>query len=150
VIVIVIRKCGNNAAGCAVSVCRFRRAIGSAAANGRAVITFDIQGGRVIGGSPQVAIIGARPYGLSIAARLRARGIDFHVFGSPMQSWRARMLMGMFLKSKGFASIPYDLDDRFTLRQFCAQYGFAYGDMRVPVSRETMTAYGLSFQKQLG
>ncbi len=102
-----------------------------------------------MGGSPQVAIIGAGPYGLSIATHLRARGIGFHIFGSPMQSWRARMPMGMFLKSEGFASNLYDPGGHFTLRQFCAQYGFAYGDMGVPISLETMTAYGLSFQKQL-
>jgi hypothetical protein len=99
--------------------------------------------------SPQVAIIGAGPYGLSIAAHLRVRGIRFQIFGSPMQSWQAQMPMGMFLKSEGFASNLYDPDGRFTLKQFCARYGFSYGDLGVPISRETMTAYGLSFQKQL-
>jgi hypothetical protein len=53
---------------------------------------------------------------LSIAAHLRARAVAFRVFGSPMHSWRARMPMGMFPKSEGFASILYDPDDRFTLR----------------------------------
>jgi hypothetical protein len=73
-----------------------------------------------MGGSPHAAIIGARHYGLSVAAHLRERGFDFLVFDSPMQSWPARMPMGMFLKSEGFASILYGADDRFTLRQFCA------------------------------
>ena len=35
-----------------------------------------------------VAVIGAGPYGLSLAAHLRARGADIRVFGFPMQSWR--------------------------------------------------------------
>jgi hypothetical protein len=102
-----------------------------------------------MGGPTQIAIIGAGPYGLSIAAHLRARGISFRIFGSPMESWRARMPVGMMLKSEGFASNLYDPDSRFTLRQFCADYGFSYGDMGVPISRDTMTAYGLSFQQQL-
>ena len=51
-----------------------------------------------------VAIIGAGPYGLSIASHLRERGIDFRIFGNPMHCWRARMPKGMFLKSEGCAS----------------------------------------------
>jgi cation diffusion facilitator CzcD-associated flavoprotein CzcO len=35
-----------------------------------------------------VAIIGAGPYGLSIAAHLAERGVDFRIFGSPMHTWR--------------------------------------------------------------
>jgi hypothetical protein len=96
--------------------------------------------------SPQVGIIGAGPYGLSIAAHLRAHGIRFRIFGSPMQSWRKQMPAGMFLKSEGFASNLYDPQSHLTLKRFCAENGFAYGDMRVPIPVETMTAYGLSFQ----
>jgi len=99
--------------------------------------------------SPEIAIIGAGPYGLSIAAHLRTRGLGFRIFGSPMESWRARMPAGMFLKSEGFASDLYDPERRFTLKQFCAQNGLPYGDLGVPIPLETMVAYGLSFQKQL-
>ena len=45
-----------------------------------------------------VAVIGAGPYGLSLAAHLRARGADIRVFGFPMQSWRDSMPVGMKLK----------------------------------------------------
>jgi cation diffusion facilitator CzcD-associated flavoprotein CzcO len=34
-----------------------------------------------------VAIVGAGPYGLSIAAHLAAAGVDFRIFGTPMQFW---------------------------------------------------------------
>src|SRR5262245_36220236 len=67
-----------------------------------------IRHSKVAPDSCQVAIIGAGPYGLSIAAHLRARGIELRIFGTPMDSWRTRMPMGMFLKSEGFAS---NLDD---------------------------------------
>jgi cation diffusion facilitator CzcD-associated flavoprotein CzcO len=96
-----------------------------------------------------VAVIGAGPYGLSIAAHLRARGVDFRIFGIPMHSWRAQMPAGMLLKSEGFASSLSDPGGRFTLKDFCARSGLAYGDAGCPVPLETFTAYGLAFQRQL-
>ena len=38
-----------------------------------------------------VAIIGAGPYGLSIAAHLKASGIDFRIFGIAMNTWMTQM-----------------------------------------------------------
>ena len=52
----------------------------------------------------QLAIVGAGPYGLSIAAHLRERGVNFRIFGTPMRTWREQMPRGMLLKSDGFAS----------------------------------------------
>jgi thioredoxin reductase len=98
--------------------------------------------------SSLVAVIGAGPYGLSIAAHLRARGIEFRIFGNPMNSWRKRMPAGMFLKSEGFASSLHDPDGCFTLKDFCAKYGHAYGDTAFPVPLNTFTAYGLAFQRR--
>jgi hypothetical protein len=98
--------------------------------------------------SAQVAIIGAGPYGLSVAAHLRARGITFRIFGQPMESWCSRMPQGMFLKSEGFASDIYDPERRYTLKEFCSQHELPYADVGLPVPLETMTAYGLCFQKQ--
>src|SRR5882757_4871075 len=97
----------------------------------------------------RVAIIGAGPYGLSIAAHLRARGVGFRIFGNPMESWRARMPAEMLLKSEGFASDLYDPERRFTLKRFCAQNSLCYADMGLPIPRETMATYGLRFQREL-
>jgi cation diffusion facilitator CzcD-associated flavoprotein CzcO len=55
-----------------------------------------------------VAIIGAGPYGLSVAAHLKVRNVDFRIFGSPMEFWLKSMPEGMHLKSEGFASSLYD------------------------------------------
>ncbi|QMU73851.1 FAD-dependent oxidoreductase [Streptacidiphilus sp. P02-A3a] len=44
-------------------------------------------------------MIGAGPYGLSVAAHLRASGAPVRVFGVVMGSWRHDMASGMFLKS---------------------------------------------------
>lgn len=98
--------------------------------------------------SVQVAIIGAGPYGLSVAAHLRARGIGFRIFGKPLHSWRAQMPKGMFLKSEGFASNLHDAQAEFTLARFCADNGLAYADQDSPVPLDTFTAYGTAFQQK--
>ncbi|MFI2200238.1 FAD-dependent oxidoreductase [Streptomyces sp. NPDC020192] len=46
-----------------------------------------------------VVVVGAGPYGLSVAAHLRAAGVPVRVFGEVMGSWRHAMATGMFLKS---------------------------------------------------
>ena len=96
-----------------------------------------------------VAIIGAGPYGLSIAAHLRALRIPFRIFGEPMQSWREHMPRGMSLKSEGFASSLADPEDAFTLRKYCEGAGLPYKDVGYPVPLECFVAYGLEFQRRL-
>src|SRR5438132_741413 len=96
-----------------------------------------------------IAVVGAGPYGLSIAAHLRQRGIPFRIFGRPMDSWLAHMPKGMMLKSDGFASNIYDPDADFTLKQFCAERGIEYSDLGLPVGLETFSAYGLAFQERM-
>jgi thioredoxin reductase len=97
----------------------------------------------------ETAIIGAGPYGLSIAAHFRRRGIPFRIFGRPMDSWVAHMPKGMMLKSDGFASNIYDPDSKFTLKQFCAERGVEYADMGTPVRLETFGDYGLAFRERM-
>src|SRR5271154_6650965 len=96
-----------------------------------------------------VAIIGAGPYGLSIAAHLAARGITFRIFGSPMHTWLTQMPRGMRLKSEGFASTLYDPDASFTLGNYCTQQGMLYADLGLPIPLETFASYGQAFQKRL-
>jgi cation diffusion facilitator CzcD-associated flavoprotein CzcO len=97
----------------------------------------------------EIAIIGAGPYGLSIAAHFRRRGIPFRIFGRPMDSWLTRMPKGMMLKSDGFASNIYDPDGTFTLQRFCAGQGLEYSDTGIPVRLETFASYGLAFKEKI-
>ena len=97
----------------------------------------------------ETAIIGAGPYGLSIAAHFRGSGIPFRIFGRPMDSWVAHMPQGMMLKSDGFASNIYDPDDKFTLRHFCEARRIEYADMGIPVKLSTFGDYGLAFQDRM-
>jgi cation diffusion facilitator CzcD-associated flavoprotein CzcO len=96
----------------------------------------------------EVAIVGAGPYGLSIASHLRARGIEHRIFGEPMRTWRTAMPQGMFLKSDGFASNVWDPSGRFTLRHYCEARGLPYKDTGLPVSREIFADYGADFAAQ--
>jgi len=98
--------------------------------------------------SSKIIIIGAGPYGLSIAAHLRARGVAFRIFGRPMANWQEKMPRGMRLKSEGFASNLADPDDRYTLAAYCAHEGMPYEDEGLPVSRESFIDYGHAFQQR--
>ena len=95
-----------------------------------------------------VAIIGAGPYGLSVASHLAAKGIEPLVFGPAMDSWRNAMPRGMRLKSEGFASSLSDPKDQFTLETFCVEQGLPYADLDLPVPVEAFAAYGEAFQRR--
>jgi len=95
-----------------------------------------------------VAIIGAGPYGLSIAAHLSHLGVPFRIFGKPMDCWLTRMPHGMLLKSEGFASSVYNPDGTLTLGQYCREKRLPYADIGLPVPLETFCEYGLAFQQR--
>jgi len=97
----------------------------------------------------EIAIIGAGPYGLSVASHVRRLGVSFRVFGRPMDSWLAHMPKGMMLKSDGFASNLDDPGNEYTLGQFCAERGIEYADSGVPVHLDTFSAYGLAFRERM-
>jgi cation diffusion facilitator CzcD-associated flavoprotein CzcO len=94
------------------------------------------------------AIVGAGPYGLSIAAHLRRKGVPFRIFGRPMDTWINHMPKGMLLKSDGFASNLDDPDGDYTLEQFCRESSIPYGDTNCPIRLETFSSYGVAFQKR--
>jgi thioredoxin reductase len=98
--------------------------------------------------SSAVVIIGAGPYGLSIAAHLRAKNVEYRIIGDPMQFWLGHMPKGMLLKSDGFASTLYDPRAEFTLRRYCEERKIEYADLGTPVRLEDFCAYGLEFQQR--
>src|SRR5882757_9603526 len=96
----------------------------------------------------EIAIVGAGPYGLSIAAFLAARGVPYRIFGNPMSAWADQMPKGMRLKSEGWASSLADPKSQFTLAHYCREQGLPYRDTDHPVTLEIFVAYGLAFQKK--
>jgi Pyridine nucleotide-disulphide oxidoreductase len=96
--------------------------------------------------SVDVAIIGAGPYGLSLAAHLRARGVNFRIFGKPMDTWNAHMPKGMTLKSEGFASSLSSPAPDSRIENFFAQNGIPFADQGIPVKLDDYLAYTDSFR----
>src|SRR5579864_4941580 len=104
--------------------------------------------GRPMSRRCDVAIIGAGPHGLSLAAHLKSAGIDFRIFGKPLGTWRDHMPADMVLKSDGFASNLSAPTGRSTLRAWCSEHGVSYANQGLPVSLETFLAYASDFQKR--
>ena len=94
------------------------------------------------------AVIGAGPYGLSVAAHLHGRRADFRVFGRPLDTWRTAMPRGMFLKSDGFASSLSAPEPGATLADYCLEHELPFHPTDLPVPLETFVAYGVDFQRR--
>ncbi|MEV0978222.1 NAD(P)-binding domain-containing protein [Streptomyces sp. NPDC049915] len=89
-------------------------------------------------------VVGAGPYGLSIASHAAAAGLNLRILGRPMAAWRDNMPRGMFLKSEPWASNLADPERRWRLDAYCAtQGGTARHAEPIPVAM--FAAYGLWF-----
>ncbi|MEV2212715.1 NAD(P)-binding domain-containing protein [Streptomyces sp. NPDC050997] len=91
-------------------------------------------------------VVGAGPYGLSIASHAAAAGLNLRVLGRPMASWRTHMPRGMFLKSEPWASNLADPDGRWRLDAYCATRRLTARHAE-PIPVETFAAYGLWFAR---
>jgi FAD-dependent urate hydroxylase len=94
-----------------------------------------------------VAIIGAGPYGMSLAAHLRARGIEHRIFGRPMEFWSQIADAGgeRYLKSFCFGTNISTPTPGFTFADYSRPRGLETFE---PCLIEHFAAYGLWFQKQ--
>jgi len=95
-----------------------------------------------------VAVIGAGPYGLSIAAHLREKQVPYRVFGVPMLMWRQHMPEGMVLKSDAFASNLSAPGNKFPLERFYSENQRPYTPVGLRTPLDTLIAYGLEFQRR--
>jgi cation diffusion facilitator CzcD-associated flavoprotein CzcO len=87
----------------------------------------------------EVAVIGAGPYGLSVAAHLRHAGLTTKVFGEPMAFWRRHMPAGMRLRSPRRATHMSAPGAKFSLDAFAAAQR---ADPTTPLMLETFVGYG--------
>ncbi|HEX3708791.1 MAG TPA: NAD(P)/FAD-dependent oxidoreductase [Pseudolabrys sp.] len=94
----------------------------------------------------EVAIVGAGPYGLAVAAHLRAANVPIRVFGEPLSFWRAHMPAGMMLRSPWIATHIAQPRGKFTLDDYYREAGMAVPDL-LPV--ETFVDYGRWFQERV-
>jgi hypothetical protein len=91
-----------------------------------------------------VAIIGAGPYGLSLAAHLRARGTSYRIFGDSMRFWRD-MPVGVNLKSLAFATSIYVPKRGNTFPEWCLEHGLEDFE---PCTMQSFAAYGREMQQR--
>ena len=91
-----------------------------------------------------VAIIGAGPYGLSLAAHLRARGVKYRIFGEAMRFW-LNMPVGVNLKSLAFATNIAVPKRGYSFPNWCRQHGLEDFE---PCTMQSFSAYGLEIQKR--
>jgi FAD-dependent urate hydroxylase len=88
-------------------------------------------------------IIGAGPFGLSMAARARHLGIDHLIVGEPMQFWHTHMPDGMYLRSE----CDWHLDPQAvdTIEAFLRTRQLTTADA-TPLSRDLYLQYARWFQ----
>ena len=97
----------------------------------------------------EVAVIGAGPYGLSVAAHLRSLRVPVRVFGKPMSFWQDHTPKGLTLKSDAFASNLSAPGDAFPLERFYRESGrTGYAPIGLRVPAEVLTEYGKEFQRR--
>ena len=97
---------------------------------------------------PETIIVGAGPYGLSLAAHLRAQHVSFEIVGQPMATWRQHMPRNMLVKSEPFASILSDPEGALTLEKFCELRGASYEPIGTPVPLYKFLSYADWFQQE--
>lgn len=104
---------------------------------------------RVSGGpGGLVVVIGAGPYGLSVAAHLRAAGARVRVFGEVMGSWRHAMATGMFLKSAPAATDLSAPVPGGRLADFRRERGEPELTELTPIPCEVFVGYGMWFAER--
>jgi thioredoxin reductase len=91
-----------------------------------------------------VTVIGAGPYGLSLAAHLRSRGVRFRIFGDVMRFWRD-MPAGVNLKSIAFATNIYVPERGYTFPKWCLDHGLEDFE---PCTMHSFATYGCEMQKR--
>lgn len=94
----------------------------------------------------EVVVVGAGPYGLSIAAHLLERGLHVGIFGKPLSFWREHMPGDMLLRSYWWASNLSDPQRQYSLERYFHEYSMKASD---PLPAKTFISYGLWFQKHL-
>lgn len=93
----------------------------------------------------ELLVIGAGPFGLSLAAYAGQHGIGYTLVGRPMEFWQEHMPRGMYLRS----ACDWHLDpgNRSTIEQFLARQGQTPADVE-PLSLSLYLAYAAWFQQE--
>ena len=90
-------------------------------------------------------IIGAGPFGLTMAAYAQHLDLDYMIVGKPMEFWKANMPEGMYLRSA--CDWHLDVLNGDTIERFVQQQGLTPADVE-PLSLQFYLTYLQWFQEQ--
>jgi cation diffusion facilitator CzcD-associated flavoprotein CzcO len=92
-------------------------------------------------------IIGAGPYGISLAAHAAASRLSYVLLGYPMHFWKHQMPQDMFIRTPPeFCSLS-DAEDELTIQRFAAETG---AELASPLPRPVFVDYALWFAEKAG
>lgn len=94
-----------------------------------------------------ITIIGAGPYGISLAAHAAARGLSYALLGQPMQFWKDQMPPSMYIRTNPQYISLSDPDDAFTIQRYSAEAGV---ELTSPFPRPVFVRYALWFIERTG
>ncbi|MGI2295943.1 NAD(P)-binding domain-containing protein [Paenibacillus sp. GXUN7292] len=94
-----------------------------------------------------VIIVGAGPYGISLASYAIQNKLEYKLIGHPMDFWTTQMPQNMFIRT------PYELvqfphpQNKLTIQQFAQEKGIALSD---PLPRPIFVDYALWYAEKSG
>ncbi|SFT05353.1 NAD(P)-binding domain-containing protein [Paenibacillus sp. BC26] len=94
-----------------------------------------------------LAIIGAGPYGISLAAHAKAAGLSYALLGQPMHFWKEQMPQTMFIRTNPLYISLSDSEDRWTIARFCEETGTP---LVSPFPRPAFVEYAFWFAHRAG
>ncbi|GAB7055077.1 MULTISPECIES: NAD(P)-binding domain-containing protein [unclassified Paenibacillus] len=89
-------------------------------------------------------IIGAGPYGISLAAHAKASGLSYVLLGLPMQFWKDQMPQNMFIRTNPRYISFSDKENSLTIDRFCAETGTP---LESPFPRPAFVEYAFWFAR---
>ncbi|GAA3403670.1 NAD(P)/FAD-dependent oxidoreductase [Paenibacillus hodogayensis] len=92
-------------------------------------------------------IIGAGPYGISLAAHAGAKGLNYKLLGRPMHFWKSQMPQSMFIRTHPDSIQLSDERGEYTLQRFEEETGTA---VTVPLPRPVFVDYAFWFASRTG
>lgn len=102
---------------------------------------------KIVSSSPlDLLIVGAGPYGLSLAARAARQGLRYSMLGEPMQFWHKGMPEGMLLRSGDDWQL--DPEEKLTYREHARRHSLPLGEP-IPLLRFVDYANALAGHYQL-
>ena len=92
-------------------------------------------------------IIGAGPYGISLAAHAAARGLSYVLLGYPMHFWKNQMPQNMFIRTQPDVIALSDECGEYTLQRFAQE---THTKITVPLPRPVFVDYAFWFADKTG